>query len=220
MTTLSVLPPELISCILQYVPDKMGCYMACKSCGVCLEQMFKDGQLSDINDSYYLAKFHNNDTIFSADIHNIHNHNSLNFLSSHEKTKLRLPAALLRQNCVMDNISRPNYIYDLFENVIQRLSTEIRIILDILFYKKFYDMIKIISKHQHFLNYWAVSFVWRNMCSCNINDEIKQEIITMVNMNIATPEMIYGILTKRFFFDTPIIPHVVSFLKDTYPITT
>jgi hypothetical protein len=216
MVALSVLPPELISYILQYVPDKMGCYMTCKAWGVYLGQMLKEGQLSDINDSYYLAKFHND--IFSLNICNIHNHNSLNFLSSHKKFKFKLPITLLRQNCVTNNISRPNYIYDLFEYVMLRMPIEIRAILDILFDKKFYNMIKIISKHQYFLNHWAGSFVWRTMDFCNIDDEIKQEIITMVNMNIATPEMIYEILTKRFFFGTPIVPHVVSFLKDTYSI--
>jgi hypothetical protein len=192
--------------------------MTCKSWGVCLEQMLKEGQLLDINDSYYLSKFHND--IFSLNICNIHNHNSLNFLSSHKKYKFKLPITLLRRNCVTNNISKPNHIYDLFEYVMRMRPIEIRPILDILFDKKFYDMIKIISKHQDFLFHWVGSFVLMNMSSCNIDDEIKQEIITVVNMNIATPEMIYEILTKKFFFGTSIIPQVVSFLKDTYQITT
>jgi hypothetical protein len=217
MTTLSVLPPELISCILQYVPDKMGCYMTCKSWGGYLKQMFKEGQLSDVNDSYYLMKFSKSNIVsIVKKIPQIHNHNCLNFLSSKNYVALHTSLTLLRQNCETNNISRPNYIYNLFEKVRRSYPNNIPTILDMLIDKKFYDMIKIISKHRYFLNYWARSFVQKNLKYSNINDEVKQEIITLIDMDIATPEQIYDVLGRLLFVDFKIWQQVLSFIKDNY----
>jgi hypothetical protein len=180
--------------------------------------MFKDGQLSDVNDPYYVMKFSKNNNIHIKQIYNIYNHNCLNFLSSHEKTVVRLPLTLLHKNCVTNNISRSDYICNLFEKVRQVCSTEIPNILNILFDKKFYDMIKIISKHQYFLSFWARSFIRRYMCRFNIDDEIKQEIITLIDMDIATPGKIYEILGQDLYIGVKIWQQVLSFIKDTYNV--
>jgi hypothetical protein len=137
-----------------------------------------EGKLSDFNDSYYLMRYCKDDTIYVTKICNIHNHNCLNFLLTHEKILSRFPLTILRQNCVANNISRPDYLCKLFERVRQTFSGEITVILDILFDNKFYDMLKILAN-----NY-------------NINNKVKQEIITSFDMDIMTPIMIYRMVNS------------------------
>jgi hypothetical protein len=216
-TDISGLPSEVISYILQYVPDKMGCYFTCKWWGVCLEQMFKQGHLSDINDSYYLMKrFEKKINITISEIYTIYNHNSLNFLFFQRKEMFPYPLTLLRQNYVTNNISRPNYLLRLFDMVKIKCPSEITILLNILFEKKFYVMVKLFSKYEPIANSWISSFVSRNM-NCDINDDIKDEITTLIHMGIITPEVAKR-TTQVLRLSLNLKQQLLLFIKDTYNI--
>jgi hypothetical protein len=185
--------------------------------GVCLEQMFKHGHSPDVNDSYYLMKNFENFEYYRY-IHTIYNHNSLNFLSSNEQVITEFPLTTLIQNFTTNNISRPRYIYKLLEMVGRRYPEEISNLFDIVFNNKFYDMIKILSTYGDFLNYWIDSFVNRNKTCDGINDEAKQEIIALINMNIVTPVKIRKLLKNISYSDLLIRHEVLLFLKNTYDV--
>jgi hypothetical protein len=177
--------------------------------------MFKEGQLSDINDSYYLMKhFGNNGYTCMGKIGSIYNHNSLNFLSSNRKVIYNYPLSALRQNCIMNNISRPSYLYKLFEIIMRSDPSEMSNILNILFDNKFYDIIKILSKYEHFLHYWVVSFIYGN----KIYDEIKKEIIILVDLDIVTPEQICELINQTLYPHLEIKQHILLIIKNTYNI--
>jgi hypothetical protein len=97
-------------------------------------------------------------------------------------------------------------------------STAISIILDILFDKKFYDMIKIISKHESFLNYWFARFIDKYSFSDNFEYTAKLEITKLINMNIITPKEMYKTMQLKLYFAWPITPYVLSFIKNTYNV--
>jgi hypothetical protein len=188
--------------------------------GVCLEQMFKQGHLSDVNDSYYLMKQSQNNKYASAGyIFSIYNHNSLNFLISDKLVMSVFPLFVLQQHCRTNNISRPIHLYNLFERIENSYPYKISEVLNILFDKKFYDMIKIFSKHELFLEHWIADFIRRNKAWDNINDDIKQEIIVLIDMNIATPEEIYKIVKRTLYVGLRSRLEILSFIKDTYDIS-
>jgi hypothetical protein len=189
--------------------------MTCKRFGVYLEQMFKGKQLSDLNDPYYLMKhFENNEYVCMNQLDSIYNHNSLNFLSYNRKVIYECPLSALRQNCIVNNISRPSYLYKLFEIVMQRFPHEMSYILDILFDNKFYDIIKILSNHEHFLHYWIVSFIYKNKTF----DEIKREIIILIDLDIATPEKIYELINQTLYPHLEIKRQILLIIKNTYNV--
>jgi hypothetical protein len=217
----------------------MGCYLAWKRFGVCLEQMFEHGHFIDLDDSYYLAKVYKEKISLSiGQIYRIYNHNCLNFLISHKRIMSSLPLTILRQNCRLNNISRPNHLYKLFERVEEFYPSQIIDIFNILFGKKFYDMIKILSKHKYFLIFWIVNFIKRHNIITSISDDAKQEIITLGNMDIVTPEKVYGMMEtiilinmnisntekqygtmeKCFYYNLKIEPKLLPFIKHTFNI--
>jgi hypothetical protein len=223
MVALSVLPPEVISYILEYVPDKIGCYMTCKSWGTYLEQMFEDGRLSDVNDSYYLIKYCK--TIDFGQIsyekcccilHSINNYNSLNFISSREYISSRFAYPVLELNCLHNNISRPDYIRTL-AMLCKGYRTEYMIdILDLNFYNDYYEMIKLLFHNKQFFNLWINSFVRRCYKHKYTFDVAIREINLLIVQDIMTPSQIHKIIVHVHPENLRIKQQLLLYLNDNY----
>jgi hypothetical protein len=119
--SIHTLPHEIITHIINYIPDKMNTSMTCKLFQTILQNT---KHTENINDPYYLSKNFNMFT--GIKLGRITNHNCLNFMTYNyiiantfnafdTDNPLMLPifnylATLLQQHCKINNVSKPDYI--------------------------------------------------------------------------------------------------------------
>jgi hypothetical protein len=186
--------------------------------------MFKEGQLSDVNDSYYLSKHCENIDFREIGyikgfyfLNSIDSCNSLNFISSKKDIISRYTYLVLNRNCKANNISRPDYINTLTELCESYCSTlNIIDMVDNTFNNDHYDMVKLLFKNEKFLNLWINSFVRRyNIRKYSISVAIL-EINTLIVKNIMTPQQIYKMIVSIRRENLNIKLQLMTYLNDNF----
>jgi hypothetical protein len=157
--------------------------------------MFDTKQLSDINDPYFLMKYYNTNNLkqICEHIHKITNHNCLNFIAyTWQKPMVILfnPMKLLKQNCIVNNVSRPRYICALVEQLNNYNQWPHLDILNELFNNKYYNMIKILLGNDAFYSIWITSFFVR------YSDEKFDDAIKELNF-IITSKSVYPLSVRN-----------------------
>jgi hypothetical protein len=171
--------------------------------------MFKNGLLSNFNDSYYLMKYDNTVGICDNHLCDIQNINSFNYLASNLKNVPNWPVKVLCVYFNANNVYRPDYIYKLVKNVIHY--NDILNIFTILINKNLCDVIKLLLNDEQILKFWIRSFDY----TMDFN-KVKQEINSVIAMDIVTPENIYRRIEAVCFFSNIEKLGLLKFMKNTY----
>lgn len=194
--SIHILPHEIISIILSHIPDKTQASITCKLFQKLLQTLYDTHQLSDIDDSYFLNKhFPNlNDKDFNK-ITNIHNYKCLNLIAyklfvidnvgiSSDHTLM-----LIKQNCKLNNVSRPKYMQKMYEKISLWLG-DYSDILKITLLNKSYDMLILLFSLQHFKKEYIDIMPTRFEKETDIN-VITYEIDYLVKNNVLDYTTIY-----------------------------
>ena len=104
------LPHEIIMHVFGFVDDKTGLSMTCKLFDKLLLDMYRSGQISNINDSYFLK--HQTDTYFTDGfvdlvVHKIHNHYCLNLIMTKSYSSSNTYIRILKQVLKINQITKP-----------------------------------------------------------------------------------------------------------------
>jgi hypothetical protein len=221
MHSLLDLPHDIIPLILYHIPDKTPASMTCKLFRKMLLDMLDKKQLSDINDSYYIS--HLGITTFHFLIEHIHNPNCLNaiiYKFINDRVGYRMPKyKLLKQNCKLNNISKPKYI-NFLVNEIERINyygdKNIVDILDVAFINKSFDILMMIMISNKIKAHWANSIYKRYKNETQI-DIIIEEINMLIKNNIMSYAEMYNDMylmdkNKIFLYDD-VMKYLEQFLN-------
>jgi hypothetical protein len=205
MSTITILPQEIMSHILTYIPDTLPSSMVCKLWSNILKKI----SIQNYNNPHYLKQqytIQNINTLINH-IPYITNHNCLNFITStifitpisnshlHDDTISRhYIYMLLMQNCETNNVSNPEYIHILIKHLIKNSMSPIKYFLrkayNISLHNQSFDMMIIISTYYDIMRYLKYTYNYQE----NV-DIIIQQIEILSGKNIISLleicEMIY-----------------------------
>jgi len=201
------LPSEMWTHILSYVKDKIYVEMVCKTFQYLLKKMHMTKKLTieNINDPYILKV--NTEEFKINYIQKIHNHDCLNLLTyqvyctnDYEILKQYI-FIFLRQNCIKNNISRPDYIHKLI-NLLNVHYTEQKTIKNILIQtlkSKSYDILMLFLEYTKARELYPLAMIECYENEMNI-DVITKEIDLLVERKVMTyMEIYHGLNSSRHF---------------------
>jgi hypothetical protein len=198
MVTITLLPYEMLTHIITFIPDKMNISIVNKLFEKVLQQMFDNGQLTDHYEPYYLKKNRHKLTIDEINndiLPSVNNYNCLNFIFTvlftqgecdegvyftkalhsfnyNDGIEQNIIYLLLKRNCVMNNISRPKYIRMLMENLNKIYTGHISNILYTAITNKSYDIL-IILLSMPIMKGWLMRSIIGKSDDNNINEIIE-----------------------------------------------
>jgi len=187
------LPDETIMHVLGFVPDKMYVSIVCKKWVKLLDSLYKQQNKIDVNDPYHL-KWGNISAGWINQrnyIEQIKNHNCLNYichqLQHFESEKVFMCSKILKQNCVINNVSKPKDIHFLMKHIYDFSG-----VFNAIIGNNSYDMMLLFSFVHPIHSYW----IKHASITTDIN-AIKQSIIKIVSLRIMTFENFYNEIYKH-----------------------
>lgn len=162
------LPNETIMNILGFVPDKIYASMTCKRWTILLDDMYNQNLISNNNDPYYLKRFYKTNGVMSVgdiqkQIKSIDNPKCLHYLYNSFGTRnstimtLKICYSLLLRNCKLNNVCNPDDILNLMIKIVF-YNENMQKIYYMIFKKKSYDILMLISTQNKMMEYYWLSY--------------------------------------------------------------
>lgn len=166
------------------------------------------------NDPFTLTKYVDAKNIlkFKNNIQHVTNHNCLNYvwyvlkyvINLKHIINIRFAVNLLAQNCRVNNVSKPKYIFEMWD-IILSVSAKY-IMLDTILKHKSYDMLFLLAHQFNDLGpKWLEYHNKRN----TLPDELIKEIDIFVDKNIMTYLHLYNLIyDSSVYFELDILPYL------------
>lgn len=191
------LPDETIMNILGFVPDRIYSSMVCKRWAKLLDDMYNQNLISNNNDPYYLKTFHKTNGVMLCNdiqqqIKSIDNPKCLHYLYNSFGTRndtimtVRICYSLLLRNCKLNNVSNPDDILNLMDKI-DMYNENMQKIYHMIFKKKSYDILMLISTQNIMMEYYWLSYHFQTK---NLNVLIRE-------IEIFVDKGITGLLCMR-----------------------
>jgi hypothetical protein len=196
------LPDEMMMHIFGFVEDKTELSMTCKLFDKLLLDMYKTGNLSNDNDSYYLKHYTKSNHVkyYNFPLSKIHNKNCLNFVMHYSLDKeysIYFVSELLRQICKTKNNCRHDYIALLSCKITSFMCKSImELFKDAINNKSFYLLKIVVSNSLNVKNGFARCFI--EMFENRINMDV-DNIITTMRIIVSHDIITYKELFDQFY---------------------
>jgi hypothetical protein len=198
ISTMDYLVDETITNILGFVPDRIYSSMTCKRWTILLTNMYNQNRITNINDPYYLKTFHKTNGVISVgdiqqQIKSIDNPKCLHYLYNSFGTRndtimtVRICYSLLLRNCKLNNVCNPDDILNIMNKVVI-YNENIQKIYHMIFKKKSYDILVLISTKNAMMEYYWLSYHLRTK---NLN-------VLIEDIEIFVDKGITGLMYMRY----------------------